>query len=245
VLYLGRALAHRGRQILHVHADLRFLLQLETQTLIRMQEIAYLLLVDLQVAGSHQVLHVLRAADVVEYVLEGARDDAAPLVIHLRAFHCVRLAGAGLPIGEYSAIETVQYRGHQRPDRFLVQILLTGVPIVDRVEGEHLDGLAGRIVARMSHLNHTPGRDHVDHAAVTTDGLPLVHRTTSHDHLHALRRYLGARARPHALFFPGLLLVVQFFHAAGQVYGSRLQSTDLPVILCTLKLSLSALNLKS
>ena len=129
VLDLRLTLADEGREVLDVNPSVRPLLQLKTFLLSIGtgfgQQITDFLLVDLQVAGSHQVLLLLVSpGDVVENVIKGPGND--PRVVGF-AFHSVCLPGTSLTVGKYCSIESVQNCKRRILSRFLEKGQSVGV----------------------------------------------------------------------------------------------------------------------
>ena len=73
------------------------------------EQVPDLLVVDLEVGGVHEVLHVLARVDGLEDVLERARDDAALSRGVRDPLHREGLAAARLAVGEHGAIVALQH----------------------------------------------------------------------------------------------------------------------------------------
>jgi len=99
------------------------------------QQIPDLVHVDLEVGDLDLELELrVHGVDVVEDVLDDARNDALHLLAVEFALHGVRLARRGLPVGEYGAIVAAQHVLHNLLGRRVVDHLLRRVRPEDAVE---------------------------------------------------------------------------------------------------------------
>ena len=73
------------------------------------QQVPDLLVVDLEVGGVDEVLHVLARVDRLEDVLERSRDDSALRRRIGDALHRERLAAARLAVGKHGAIVAFEH----------------------------------------------------------------------------------------------------------------------------------------
>ena len=122
----------------------------------------------LVVAQRHPLAHALEEAR------HRARCEAGVVV---GALHRVRLAGAGLAVGEDAHVEAVEHRGHEHLRRLEDLLLRRARPEGVR-EVELLELLEPAARGRVPHRHELPAR-HLDH-------------------LLRIRRALGPRERPHA-----------------------------------------------
>jgi hypothetical protein len=99
-VHLLGGLDHDGRQLLDVDLVVGVLLELELVGGVLAEQVADLLVVDLEVRGAREELlrRVVVRVDRVEDVLEGVRDHAALLGGVREALHGVRLARARLAV---------------------------------------------------------------------------------------------------------------------------------------------------
>lgn len=139
------------RQIRHRHALAGQLLQLQQRAgRRRLQQIAHLLVVDLQVAALGQIATAGGHRDRLEDVIERALNDAAlrgrRRLCGVRPLHRVRLAAAGLAVREDGAVVAVEDVVDERVAQVVVQRFGAGGAGVRRVEGERF-GRSGRIGA--------------------------------------------------------------------------------------------------
>ena len=82
--------------------------------------LTHLLIVDLQVGGSQQVLGLGTDCHVVEYMIESPGDDPSISGWIGHSHHGVALSAAGLTIGKHCAVVAVEYTLHQRETDILV-----------------------------------------------------------------------------------------------------------------------------
>lgn len=75
MLYLPHTLGHKRRQVLHIHTSIRPLPQLQPLFVVLAQQVPDLLLVNLQIGRSYQILLVVRARNVSEDVIKGVWND--------------------------------------------------------------------------------------------------------------------------------------------------------------------------
>ena len=140
---LVRRLDDEAREVLHVHARVDVLLQVEPVLRVLREQVADLLVVDLEVRRAHEVLlRRLGDRDLVEDLLERVGDDAAQLGRVGVALHRVRLARARLPVRKDGRVEAVEHGLDRRRGRLVVEPLLRDVGAEDVVERERLGRLA-------------------------------------------------------------------------------------------------------
>ena len=122
MLDLVHVLGHERGQVLDVDAPIGALLELVALRLVFGEQVAYVLLVDLEILGAHKILLIGAARYVREYVVERVGYDAAQVLVRAHALHGERLAGARLTVGEYGAVEAVEHALDQRAKGLLVQV---------------------------------------------------------------------------------------------------------------------------
>ena len=74
-------------------------------------------------------------------MLEGVRNNASVIRFGSDALHGVCFTRASLTVRKYSPIKTVKNCVNQGCEGFCVQIILLGVAVVHRVEGEGFNGI--------------------------------------------------------------------------------------------------------
>ena len=189
-----------GGQVAHIDARVGALLELELVGRVLREEVAHLLVVELQVGRTHQILGgVARAlGDEVKDLCKGARDDAPKLLVVVDTFHGESFAGARLPVCKNGTIVALQNAVHNGRRRLLVQHLLCATRCVNPIKSEVL----WRFVAAWGlHRAHASLLIHVDdHGAAILD-LLLVERTAPNHDPHGLRR---RRHGVHWRSLPGL-----------------------------------------
>ena len=125
LLYLLNALHCQNGQVLHEHALLLVLLQLELGLRILPEQVADLLIVDLDVGATHEelLLQVRLVVNEAIDVREGVRYDALVLPV-LQADHSMRLTAPCLPVGKYGAIIATYDRFDQWEASLIIDLSL-------------------------------------------------------------------------------------------------------------------------
>ncbi|KOO22595.1 hypothetical protein Ctob_003354 [Chrysochromulina tobinii] len=182
---LASRLDHVRREVTHVHTRVRVLLQLELVGRVLREQIADLLVVDLEVGGAHEELGILAATrrDEIEDLLEGTRDDASQLGRIVDALHREGLAGAGLAVGEDGAVEAIDDGFDDARCRIHVNVLLSHALVVHLIERERLWRL---VAADWRHYAGAVLGIHMDDALAPIAPFLAVQRAAAHTHTHAL-----------------------------------------------------------
>mmetsp|Transcript_115552 Transcript_115552/g.299557 ORF Transcript_115552/g.299557 Transcript_115552/m.299557 type:complete len:203 (-) Transcript_115552:163-771(-) len=143
VLQLLRVLRHDLREVLHVDAHHRMLLDLQTATKLalvrdRIQQVEDDLVVDLEVRAHDQKslrAHLLDL-DLLEERLVHPRGDAAELWGVRGTRHAPALAAPRLPVGEDRAVVALEGLGQSLPPDGVVDLVLLDPQAEDDVKGE-------------------------------------------------------------------------------------------------------------
>mmetsp|Transcript_39969 Transcript_39969/g.106958 ORF Transcript_39969/g.106958 Transcript_39969/m.106958 type:complete len:207 (-) Transcript_39969:126-746(-) len=108
VLHLAHPLDDVPRQVLDVHPALGVLLEVQLVLRVLGQQVAHLLVVDLQERRADQKILVVGPFNSLENVAEGTGNDAAHVWRIPLALHSMCFAGSCLTIAEYSSVVALE-----------------------------------------------------------------------------------------------------------------------------------------
>lgn len=158
-LTIGRAVVHvpldfllglhdAGGQVLHEHALVGVLLEIQFLLDILRKQVSDAFVVNFQVRAANEkpLLVIILVVEVPEDVVEGVGDDAALVLVALDTDHGVGLAAACLPVGEDGAVIALHDRLHEPESAFVVDAPLGRVPVVDRIVGESPARILGALI---------------------------------------------------------------------------------------------------
>mmetsp|Transcript_107543 Transcript_107543/g.347030 ORF Transcript_107543/g.347030 Transcript_107543/m.347030 type:complete len:333 (-) Transcript_107543:27-1025(-) len=185
LVHLLDALHHEARKVLHVDA-ICAVFQLAPLLWILGQEVADLLVVDLQVGAPDKVLCPLRhGVDLREDMSKGPWQKALLLDRRVgRPCHGVGLAGARLPIGENGAVEAIHDTVYNLQRSIVKDLLLRNGIVKDRVVGEILDVFVS--ATRSLQRHHATPQVHVHDLLPALLNLLAEEGSHTHHHLDAL-----------------------------------------------------------
>mmetsp|Transcript_23881 Transcript_23881/g.53500 ORF Transcript_23881/g.53500 Transcript_23881/m.53500 type:complete len:305 (-) Transcript_23881:2-916(-) len=142
-------------EVFHVHSLLHVLLQIQLLARILAQQIAHLLVVDLQVGGPDQERHVSHAINLLEHEGERARCDPSELRDLPHALHGVRLPGPCLSVGKDGPVVPIHdglADGHAGGFEEIVLFRAWGIHHVEREPLRLLVHFSGRVNSHLAVL---------------------------------------------------------------------------------------------
>lgn len=138
---LGNAFYYTTRQVFDKYALTWVFFQIELDLLLFAfnQKIVNFFVIDFQITTSNQELHVLIfLVNKTKNMGETVWNNAPKFRITWYTKHCVSLSTPSLTVGENGSIVTFDYRFYEGKSTLIIDLLLLGIDIVNRIISEIL-----------------------------------------------------------------------------------------------------------